>query len=230
MNVLRTLFVACSVSVAIQAQAHYVWLEYHDGALGLHFGEYESGVFERSPGRLDDIGTPALRQGEEPPTEGQAGTDVWAYRRTGAGPVVAEVYGHPVRDWRAHGIGVVKPVYFARLSETPATEAPLTTLDVVPAGKPGEFIVYFRQAPLSGSAVTLHAPNGWSREGKTDQRGRIRFSLPWRGQYILEATHRQSGQGQDNGVEYEAIRYRATLSYLHDRGEETFRPEKASTN
>jgi hypothetical protein len=225
MKILQTLIIALSLTAALPAKAHYVWIERDGATARVHFGEYEEGVRERSPGRLDDIGTPILKQAGTPLTGAQRTADGWVYRISGNGSLIAEVGEHPIRDWRAQGIGIVKPVFFARHADNPTAVSPETTLDAVPGGKPGEFVVYFRQKPLAGSKVVFYAPNGWSREGKTDESGRVHFALPWRGQYILEATHRAEGKGQEKGTDYEATRYRATLSYQHDHGEVTFRPE-----
>jgi hypothetical protein len=190
----------------------------------LYYGEYDEAKREPSPGRLDDIGTPRLLvQGAV--VEGQKGVAGWRYASPAkAGDARAEVLDMAVRDWRKQGIGIVKPLFFARFADSPATQKPTSLLDLVPTGRAGEFQLSLAEKPLAGVKIMVVAPNGWTREAKSDAEGLISVEMPWRGVYVLEATHVIPEAGEFNGVAYEAKRMRSTLSYRQAKGTVTFTP------
>lgn len=206
----RTLLLAALLAASPAVRAHYLWLEAHPAGPRLYFGEYEDGVRERSGGRLDEIPGPVARTID--------GQDVPLVRRADyfgadpqAGGLVAEEGGYPVKDWSAHGVGVVKPRYYARLSPDFRPAPPRLALDIVPAG-PGRVAVWFRGAPLAEARIDVHAPNGWSRELRTDKQGQATIETPWPGRYVLEVVHREAGRGEFGGKSFDAVRHRATLT------------------
>lgn len=229
---------ACGLSAgAAAAQAHYLWIERAGPAVQVYFGEYEEAVRERSPGRLDEIPGPRLRQvgsGAGRDGAGRAGGDLALTRTAGgfraaldgaprAGLVLIEA-GVPVKDWSAGGIGVVKPMYYARHASGATAAEPVLPLDVVPAGRAGAFRVTFQGAPLAKAKVTVVAPNGWSQEAGTDADGRFALALPWRGQYLVQAVHREPAPGEHAGARYEAVRHRMVLTIDNPAGAATFTP------
>ena len=225
MNTLhKTALAIVMAAVSTAASAHAVWLERDGKSVQLFYGEYDEARREASPGRLDTIGTPHLFvDGSD--VEGKKAAKGWRFAvPTKAGVVRAEAQDMAVQDWRNYGIGVVKPLYFARYADSPSAQKPVTALDVVPVGKVGEFQVSLDTQPLVGIKVVVVAPNGWTREVKSDANGRFAVSMPWRGLYVLEATHLVSGAGEFNGVAYEGRRMRATLSYRQSKGPATFAP------
>ena len=230
------LLLACGLGAwAAAAQAHYLWIERAGPAVRVYFGEYEEAVHEHSPGRLDEIPGPRLRRAADG-TDG-AGSDLPLARaadgfraapdgapRTGL--VLIET-GVPVKDWSASGIGVVKPMYYARHASGAAAVDPVLPLDVVPTGRAGAFRVTFRGEPLAKAKVTVVAPNGWSQEAGTDADGRLALALPWRGQYLVQAVHREPAPGEHAGARYEAVRHRMVLTIDHPSGAATFTPRFA---
>ena len=223
-TLLKTLLATSLLVITGSALAHAVWLERDTKGVNFYYGEYDEAKREPSPGRLDDIGTPRLYvQGAV--VEGQKGANGWRFASPGkAGDVRAEALDMPVRDWRKQGIGIVKPLFFARVADSLAAQKPASMLDLVPTGKPGQFQLSLAEKPLAGVKVVTVAPNGWIREAKSDADGLINVDMPWRGVYVLEATHVVPEAGEFNGVAYEAKRMRATLSYRQAKGPATFAP------
>lgn len=223
-TLLKSLLGASLLALSGAVAAHAVWLERDSKSVQLYYGEYDEAKREPSPGRLDDVGTPRLYvQGAV--VEGQKGAGGWRYASPAkAGDVRAEALDMQVRDWRKQGIGIVKPLFFARFADTPAAQKPVSALDLVPTGKAGEFQLSLADKPLAGVKVVIVAPNGWTREAKSNADGLISADMPWRGVYVLEATHVVPEAGEFNGVAYEAKRMRSTLSYRQAKGAATFAP------
>ena len=88
---------------------------------------------------------------------------------------------------------------------------PVNTLDIVPAGKPGQFKVFYQGKPLAKAKAELIAESGWKREFKTDEQGAFEATLPWRGGYVIEvAAHRcHAGQAGRGGLRFGALRQHA---------------------
>ena len=95
----------------------------------------------------------------------------------------------------------------ADFKELPA----VNTLDIVPAGKPGQFKVFYQGKPLAKAKAELIAESGWKREFKTDEQGCFEATLPWRGGYVIEvAAHRcHAGQAGRGGLRFGALRQHA---------------------
>lgn len=218
---------------SVPAQAHYLWLEQDKAGGHLYFGEYEEMLRERSPGRLDEMPAPEIR------TVGRDGQPlaVGATRETGGfafsppsrdATIVATEGAYAVKDWTRAGIGIVKPMFYARLigaTPQPATQAASAMpLDILPTGKTGEYRVMFRGAPLARTDVRIIAPNAWTREATTGEDGLVRFTFPWRGQYILHVVHLERTPGTFGGVPYEAVRHRATATLNVATGTRTATP------
>ena len=206
------------------AFAHAVWLERDAKQAYLYYGEYDEAKRETSPGRLDDIGTPVLFVNGQS-VNGVKTAKGWRFDAVKKGELRAEAAETPVRDWRQYGIGIVKPFFYARHLDTPLSQTPASALDLVSTGKAGEFRLFLNGQPLGGSKIIGVAPNGWTREIKTDAEGKITLDMPWRGVYVMEATHVQAETGEYQGVAYEGRRMRATLSYHQKTGVPTFSPK-----
>ena len=226
---LKTLLATSLLAVAGSALAHAVWLERDAKGVNLYYGEYDEAKREPSPGRLDDVGAPHVFVNDSP-VVGQKGANAWRYAAASkVAEVRAEVLENPVRDWRKQGIGIVKPLFYARYAESANAQKPVAELDMVPTGKSGEFQLFLKGQALPGIKVVIVAPNGWMREAKTNADGRIEAEMPWRGVYVLEATHVVPENGEYNGVAYEARRMRTTLSYRQGKGSATFSPVPAAS-
>lgn len=207
--------------------AHYLWIERDGAQARVYFGEVNE-VREQSPGRLDEIVAPRLLaiagDGAERELAAQRRRGSFAVAGAGrADTLVAIEARYAVQDWTRHGIGVVKPMFYARSSAWPAT-SPLATsaamrLDVRPApGRTQAVEVLFDGKPLAGAKVVVHAPNGWDQEHKADEQGRAQVSMPWRGQYVVEAIHKEAAAGEFEGKRFEAVRHRATLTVVQRSG------------
>jgi len=156
----------------------------------------------------------------------EAGGFALAGRQSG-GDVIATETGYEVKDWTKSGLGIVKPMFYARLiGSVPTSAAEAMTLDILPTGKAGEFQVVFRGAPLTGIDVRIIAANAWTREASADKDGKVHFDLPWRGQYILHVVKLEKATGEFKGVAYEAVRHRATATFNVSRGPATRIPAK----
>ena len=107
-----------------------------------------------------------------------------------------------------------------------SAQTPRLTLDVVPTGTAGEFRVVYRDQPLAKAKVSIIASSGWSCEARTDERGLVRFTLPWKGGYMLEVRHSDPTPGQRpvmqdgaTGEEpYDVASYVTTLSFANPKG------------
>jgi Domain of unknown function (DUF4198) len=217
----RPLWMALGLALAVTAapvRAHYLWIDpTAGGAPVIRFGEFEEGVIERSPGRLDDMaGTTVSADGSRARTSIAADHIALAGSAPGRS-VTAENLAVPVKDWRSSGLGMVKPLYYARWG---AGGAPMR-LDILPADDTSARVV-FGGSPLPKAKVMVHAPNGWSREESTDASGVVRFSVPWRGLYVLEVVHSEDTAGAEGGVAYDRRRHRATLAIARSAGTPTF--------
>jgi hypothetical protein len=90
-------------------------------------------------------------------------------------------------------------------------QAPVNTLDIVPAGKPGLFKVFYQGKPLAKAKAELIAESGWKREFKTDEQGAFEATLPWRGGYVIEVQHTDATPGKRGEEAYDSIRCASTL-------------------
>jgi hypothetical protein len=99
-----------------------------------------------------------------------------------------------------------------------AERAPLLTLDVVPAGKAGDFKVFYQGKPLSKAKLEVIAASGWKREYHTDEQGAFSAPLPWRGADVIEIQHVDPAAGREGGASHDGIRSVTTLSFSTSSG------------
>jgi hypothetical protein len=204
-----------SLSFIGAASAHSLWLERQGDGLKLYFGEFEENLREASPGLLDRLSP----QAKVAATADKAlKVDKTAGFFAVAGTVGADdsVVAEDVRI--AERRGGEKPVrvlsrlgarYAADFKERP----PVNTLDVVPAGKPGAFKVFYQGKPLAKAKLELIAESGWKREFKTDEQGAVEAPLPWRGTYVIEVQHSDATPGKLGEEAYDTLRCASTLSF-----------------
>ena len=225
------LILAALCALPTVAQAHYIWIERGANTARLYFGEVAE-VREQSPGRMDDIRAPkAWALGAAVPGSGGADHALSVERTQHyftldgslTPQLIARETNYPVKDWSASGLGIVKPMFYARHSAwplkqaiAPATELPLDIQPVL--GSTDTFLVLFNGKPLANTKLAIYAPNDWQQDHKTDDAGRVRLALPWRGQYVLEAIHKELQAGEFEGKPFDTIRHRATLTVVQARG------------
>ena len=210
---------ACAAWIALAAapaRAHYLWIEPGGDGHSLYFGEYDEKLHESSPGRLDEMPAPrawTLRDGKRVAVDARRGASGFAIAVPRGAAVLAEETGYSVRDWTANGIGVAKPMFYARHAADPGAVEASLALDVVPQGSFEKLAVVFDRQPLAKTKLTLFAPNGWSREHHTAADGSVAVRLPWPGMYVAEVIHLERVAGDFQGKAYQLRRHRATLSF-----------------
>src|SRR3546814_11834443 len=77
---------------------------------------------------------------------------------------------------------------------------PWLVLDLVPAGEPGMFKLFFKDEPKAKTKVTLVTQSGWSKEEWTDEQGLVAFDMPWSGTYVAEASVNDGTPGEREGA------------------------------
>lgn len=218
-------------ALPLLANAHYIWIERDAKTARIYFGEVAE-VREQSPGRLDEIKAPRawalatdVRGVPAKPIDLAVKREPRYFSLSGTltQELLATETGYMVKDWSASGIGIVKPMYYARHSSWPLKQALAPAkelkLDVQPvAGTKGTFVVLFDGKPLANNKVVIYAPNDWEQEHKTDERGQVKMALPWRGQYVVEAIYKEALAGEFEGQKFDAVRHRATLTVVQPGG------------
>lgn len=216
------------------AEAHYLWMENQADSSPLtqariYYGEFEESLREKTGGRLDEVGRiEAWMVTPEGNKEISVRKEASYFgmslpEASGVRMLQLQELSRPVQDWRAYDIGIVKPNFYAgALAFAPDADildisapANKTALGIYPVSLADEvvFKVFFKDAPLPNAKFNVHAPNGWSKEYKTDESGAVRFRLPWTGQYVFEVINLEKKPGVFQDVSYEAIRHRATFSW-----------------
>jgi hypothetical protein len=206
------------------ANAHYLWFaQQANGTPVIHFGEFNEGLVERSPGRMDEFASISAFAGATPlQVTKTAGHFALSGAMTPTTPLTAQELAYPIKDWRANGMGIVKPMYYARLGRVGSTATPSLPLDIIPSSDGKSLRVYLGNVPMAGATVSFYAPNGWMKSDKTDAQGNLAIATPWRGHYVAEVIHLERTAGTFNGDAYEAIRHRATMTLVQTRGATTF--------
>ena len=176
--------VACLLfAVALPAQAHQIWLEQQGGKAQLFFGEFNENLREASPGSLDRLQPSArvVSAKGETPVELAKGKNAFALKgAAGKGEsLVAEDARYPVTE-RKQGEKTARMMWTpaARHVGDFAAREPKLTLDVLPAGKPGAFQVFYQGKPLHKAKVEVIAASGWSQTVSTDEQGAASVNLP----------------------------------------------------
>ena len=219
----KALIAVASLLLTTAANAHYLWIEQPaTGNAIIHFGEFNEGMVEKSPGRMDEMPSIEAFAGMVPLTIMKQPSQYLLSARAAQEPVTAQELDYPVKDWTASGIGIAKPMYYARYGPGSAGASPSLDLDVVPATDGKSVQVWVHGKPLAGATVALHARNGWSKTDKADAEGRATIAMPWRGQYVVEVIHAEKLAGSFGGKAYDVIRHRATLTMMQTRGPVTF--------
>ena len=221
---LQAALLACAaLTAATTAHAHQVWLENTGGQARLHFGEFNDNLRETSPGALDKFkGVPALELRSGATTqrvEGQLGKDAFTYTTVGTPDTLFAAATYPLIDRSQRNLPPMAWQPSARwVAGLAQPVAPTAPLDLVPTGKPGEFKVVFKGAPLPKVKVQLAAPSGWTREAETAEDGTVHFATPWKGQYVAEVKHSDKTPGEAQGEKYGEASYVTTLSFVLAEG------------
>lgn len=193
------------------AQAHHVWIEQpavgqKTGNATFFFGEFGSNLREASPGLLDKFPQPvAFRlsaKGEQAlPVSKTAGGFAIAARAAKGESIVAEEPAYPISE-RKDGDTTLRSLYHpaARLVVGFSKQDPKLTLDLVPTGNAGkdgvEVQAFYKGQPLPKAKVEVITASGWSQTHYSDEAGKLRVQMPWRGTYVLELSHSDKNPGE----------------------------------
>lgn len=223
-----TLLVA-TLGFAAIADAHQIWLEQPTkGNAVIRFGEFADNLREASPGLLDNFGKPAATllsaRGEKDAAASKTASGFALPFGAGEGEaIVAEDATFPLRTFKQGDRDITSWYHpAARLITGFAQQQPKLTLDLVPAGQPGVFKVFFKGQPLPKAEVAIVVQSGWGRHAHADAQGLVKFDLPWQGQYVAEVSHIDRTPGERpgaNGAEkYDGINYVTTVTYVQASG------------
>src|SRR5262249_44158942 len=148
------------LALAGPASAHALWLEPDEGGARLYYGEFEENLREASPGLLDRLTPPpeakvVAASGAQPlKLEKSPSAFVITGKRGPGDSIVAE----QVRiNERKQGEKVTRTLgrLAARWVPDFAERAPALALDIVPAGKPGAFKVFYKDKPIAKAKLEL---------------------------------------------------------------------------
>ncbi len=193
------------------AAAHSIWVERVGDGARLYFGEFDENLREGSPGLLDRLKPEAKVAGSDKPLKLDKQATFFAV----AGPLAKDdsIVAENVAITERRGDKPTKVLNrlgartVADFKELPA----VNTLDIVPAGKPGLFKVFYQGKPLAKAKAELIAESGWKREFKTDEQGAFEATLPWRGGYVIEVQHTDATPGKLGEEAYDSVRCASTL-------------------
>jgi hypothetical protein len=213
----RSLLLAALLTLSFvgAASAHSLWLERQGDGLRLYFGEFEENLREASPGLLDRL-SPQAKVAVAGDTALKVEKTADFFTVAGAVGADDSVVAEDVRiSERRTGEKTTRVLsrlgarYVADFKERP----PTNTLDVVPAGKPGAFKVFYQGKLLAKAKLELIAESGWKREFKTDEQGAVEAPLPWRGTYVIEVQRTDATPGKLGEEAYDTVRCASTLSF-----------------
>lgn len=193
------------------AAAHSIWVEREGDGARIYFGEFDENLREGSPGLLDRLKPEAKVAGSDKALK----LDKQATFVVVAGPLAKDdsIVAENVAITERRGDKPTKVLNrlgartVADFKELPA----VNTLDIVPAGKPGQFKVFYQGKPLAKAKAELIAESGWKREFKTDEQGLFEATLPWRGGYVIEVQHIDATPGKLGEEAYDSVRCASTL-------------------
>jgi len=224
MKKLLLVTLALSAFAAPVAQAHHVWLEQDGKTVRLQFGEFAENQRETTPGLLDKFVAPQAT------LVGAGGERALTLQKTAQGYVVGGapkageaivVEDNAYPGWETTQDGKTSQhvwIPAARLATSFAAQQPKLALDIVPAGKPGQFKIFYKGQPLPKAKVNAVIPNGWTKEAVSDDQGAISFDLPWKGMYVLEAHHTDKSGGDRAGAAYASASHTTSLTVVQPNG------------
>jgi hypothetical protein len=200
-----------SLGLIGSAAAHSIWVEREGDGARIYFGEFDENLREASPGLLDRLKPEAKIAGSDKAlkVDKQAGFFAIAGAVGKDDSIVAENVA--ITERRGDKPTKVLTRLGARTVTDFKEQAPANTLDIVPAGKPGLFKVFYQGKPLAKAKAELIAESGWKREFKTDEQGTFDAALPWRGGYVIEVQHTDATPGKRGDEAYDSIRCASTL-------------------
>ena len=228
------------------ASAHYLWVEAPSTAesgseqiIKIYYGEYNEGLREVEGGRLEEVDglvswviTPDGKKLNLKVTKQEKYYQVkFTPEMDGDYTIIATNKVREVKDWSKYAIGIVRPVYYTSKKITVGNSNPTNLsndnlypeLVIVPYPfdtkdkKQPSFQLLYNNKPFPNTKLFIHAPNEWSKEYKTNDKGVFTLNPLWKGQYVIECIYKEKNPGDFKGKAYEAIRHRATYTYITDK-------------
>lgn len=196
------------------AAAHSIWVEREGDGARIYFGEFEENLREGSPGLLDRLKPEAKAASSEKPLKLDKQATFFAVAAQLGKDDSIVVENVAITERRGDKPTKVLTRLGARHVVDYKELAPLNTLDILPAGSPGLFKVFYQGKPLAKAKAELIAESGWKREFKTDEEGVFKATLPWRGGYVIEVTHTDATPGKLGEEAYDSARSASTL-FVH---------------
>jgi len=228
---MKTLSIAALalLSVTASAQAHQIWIEQPEsGNATIRFGEFGENLREASPGLLDKFAKPAgtlvSAKGEQKSDAAKTADGfTLPFKAASGDSIVAEDASYPLYSWKQGDKETTNWFHpAARLITGFAEQQPKLALDLVPAGQPGQFKLFFKGQPKAKTKVALVTQSGWAKEGHTDEQGLVAFDLPWKGTYVAEVSLNERTPGERPGAngpeKYDGVSYVTTVTYVHADG------------
>lgn len=213
--------IAMTAMAAGCAHAHYLWIEPGDTETRLFFGEPDVLLKEKSPGKLDGIKSPQAftpdGHGKWKPVALARTADSFSIAGNKTATIAVKEESLEVRDLSKHGLGHAKSNYYARYGAPSGNAAAPLALDIQPTG-PNGYTLTYRGAPLAGTKLQVIAPNTWTQEHSTDDKGIVRINTPWRGQYVIHVLHVDKTPGEFEGKQYESLRNHFTYFFVKADG------------
>jgi hypothetical protein len=208
---------------AVPAYAHQLWLEQDGDKAVLYYGEFNENLREASPGFLDRIAPKAQAVSASgardiDAAKGSGGFALATGAKAGESLLVEDTH-FPIAE-RKTGDKTIRTARTmgARQALDFEVREPRLVLDIVPAGKPGAFKVFFKDKPLAKAKVEVIAASGWAREMRTDAQGALEVPLPWQGRYVVLVEHTDPTAGERAGAAYDVASYVSTLSFVTKDG------------
>ena len=215
MKTLKIAVTAFTLIAALPAQAHYLWLEQANGQTKLYFGEYENALHEKIGGRLDSIAAPVVMT--NPQVEKGASLsikhmdDYLSVEGAQSQAVIAQELTMKVKDLTKHNIGIVKPMYYAKIGNGNAEGLSALQLDIQALGN-NKVRINLHGKPLAKAKLKVYAPNQWMQELDANDAGEVAFETPWNGIYVLEVVTVEPVKGEYQGEKYDGTRNVSTLT------------------
>lgn len=206
------------LSLSSAAAAHALWIEPEGAGFQLFYGEFGDNLREGSPGLLDRLeplpAAKAFSASAATPlkVEKKAASFVLGGVTAKDDSIVAEqarVTERTQGEKVTRALGRLSARYVTDFAERP----PVIALDVVPAGRPGAFRVFYDGKPLPKAKVEIGTEFGWRREFKTDDKGAVEVDLPWKGTYVIEVTLLDATPGVHGTEPYDTMRFVTTLAF-----------------
>jgi uncharacterized GH25 family protein len=231
----RPLLGSAALAIALlsgTAQAHQVWLEPQGQGAKLYFGEFGENLREASPGLLDKFVKPLATKVSAAGARQDADTSktpngfAFALRAGKGEALIAEEPAYPISERKDAEGKTTRSAYIpaARLAgDWSAAQQPSLTLDLVPTGKADkdgvELQAFFKGQPLPKGKVAVVTQSGWMQEHHTDEQGKLKVALPWKGTYVLELQYQEKAPGtRANGDAYDRATYVTSLTLLQPKG------------